>query len=276
MASIQVNLFSKSLMRVVPVHVLLPVDKLEEPGTPPRENKPYKTLYLLHGIFGNHMDWGMLARVQALSEAYDLAIVMPSGENAFYVDQPKSHNMYGEFIGKELVELTRKMFPLSDKKEDTFIGGLSMGGYGAMRNGLKYHETFGYIISLSGALVIDGMKNRTNDSPMYWENRDFAEAIFGDLECVEESDKNPKYLIEQLLAQAADIPKIYIACGEQDFLVEANKDFARFLQKKNVEAEVVWAEGIHDWNFWSHHIKKAVAWLPLENTGFGVGSGNVK
>ena len=105
MASIQVNLFSKSLMRVVPVHVLLPVDKLEEPGTPPRENKPYKTLYLLHGIFGNHMDWGMLARVQALSEAYDLAIVMPSGENAFYVDQPKSHNMYGEFIGKELVEL---------------------------------------------------------------------------------------------------------------------------------------------------------------------------
>lgn len=62
---------------------------------------------------------------------------MPSGDNAFYIDQPKMNNNYGEFIGRELVELTRKMFPLSDKREDTYIGGLSMGGYGALRNGLN-------------------------------------------------------------------------------------------------------------------------------------------
>lgn len=64
MALIQMNLMSKTLMRVVPVNVILPVDKLTFPGMPEREEKPYKTLYLLHGIFGNYTDWVTGTRVQ--------------------------------------------------------------------------------------------------------------------------------------------------------------------------------------------------------------------
>ena len=137
MALIQVNFMSKSLMRMVPIQVILPVDKFfGEEGTE-AEEKPFKTLYLLHGIFGNYTDWVSGTRIQRWADEKNLAVVMPSGDNAFYVDQPASANMYGEFIGKELVEITRKMFPLSRKREDTFIGGLSMGGYGAIHNGLK-------------------------------------------------------------------------------------------------------------------------------------------
>ena len=66
-----------------------------------------------------------------------LCVVMPSGENMFYVDQEHTHNHYSQFIGEELVEMTRAMFPLSHKKEDTFIAGLSMGGYGAIVNWFK-------------------------------------------------------------------------------------------------------------------------------------------
>ena len=126
MAFIQMNLLSKCLMRTVPVNVILPADKLVFPGMPEREDKPYKTLYLLHGIFGNHMDWGTGTRIQRYAEENDLAVVMPAGENAFYVDRADANDFYGEFVGRELVELTRKMFPLSDKREDTFIGGLWM------------------------------------------------------------------------------------------------------------------------------------------------------
>lgn len=72
----------------------------------------------------------------------NLAVVMPAGENAFYIDQPEMGTMHGKFIGEELVDITRRMFPLSRKREDTYIGGLSMGGFGALRNGLKYHDTF--------------------------------------------------------------------------------------------------------------------------------------
>ena len=111
MALLQMNLLSKSLMRTVPVNVILPVDKMAHPGMPQREEKPYKTLYLLHGIFGNYTDWVCGTRIQRYAEENDLAVVMPSGDNAFYVDQPAANNYYGKFIGQELVELTRKMFP---------------------------------------------------------------------------------------------------------------------------------------------------------------------
>ena len=79
---------------------------------------------------------------------------MPSGENSFYVDQLVPNNNFGAYIGRELVEMSRRMFPLSHRREDTFLAGFSMGGFGAIRNGLKYYDTFGYIAVLSGALQV--------------------------------------------------------------------------------------------------------------------------
>ena len=115
MAFIQVSFMSKTLMRTVPLQVILPVDKFTF-GQPKREEKPFKTLYLLHGIFGNETDWVHGTRIQRWAEEKNLAVVMPAGENAFYVDQPSIGAMHGQFIGEELVEITRKMFPLSRKR----------------------------------------------------------------------------------------------------------------------------------------------------------------
>ena len=86
MALIQVNFMSKSLMRTVPVNVILPTDKMTFPGMPVREEKPYKTLYLLHGVFGSYIDWVSGTNIQRWAEEQDLAVVMPSGENRFYTD----------------------------------------------------------------------------------------------------------------------------------------------------------------------------------------------
>ncbi|MCH5261786.1 MAG: acetylesterase [Lachnospiraceae bacterium] len=276
MAFIQMNLLSKALMRTVPVNVIIPADKMIAPGMPIREDKPYKTLYLLHGIFGNYTDWVNGTRIQRFAEENDLAVVMPSGDNAFYLDYPAGLNNYGEFIGRELVELTRKIFPLSHKREDTYIGGLSMGGYGAMRNGLKYHDTFGAIVALSSALIVDQLKDRTNDTANIIERRDFAEAFFGDLEEVLISDKNPKYLVEKLIEEKAQFPAIYMACGRDDHLLETNQDFAQFLQDKGVEVTFEVGPGNHEWDFWDTYIKKAMEWLPLERGGAGINSGNVR
>lgn len=276
MAFVQMNLLSQSLMRTVPVNVIIPADKMVFPGMPVREDKPYKTLYLLHGIFGNYTDWVNGTRIQRYAEENDLAVVMPSGDNAFYLDQPEAMNNYGEFIGRELVELTRKIFPLSHKREDTYIGGLSMGGYGAIRNGLKYHDTFGAITALSSALIVDGLNDRTYDTPNPIESRGYAEAVFGNLSEVLTSDKNPKYLVEQLKKENAKFPAIYMACGQDDFLLGANKDFVKFLQDNGVEVTFEVGPGNHEWDFWDAYIKKAMDWLPLERTGAGINSGNVQ
>ncbi|MDD3218797.1 MAG: alpha/beta hydrolase-fold protein [Lachnospiraceae bacterium] len=275
MAFIQMNLMSKALMRTVPVNVILPADKLIFTEATETETKPFKTLYLLHGVFGSSLDWVNGTRIQRFAEENDLAVVMPSGDNAFYVDQPKGNNYYGEFVGKELVELTRKMFHLSHKKEDTFIGGLSMGGYGALRNGLKYSDTFGAILALSAALIIEELPGRDNSKPLFIENRDYAENCFGDLDKLLESDKNPKYLVKQMIKEEKEFPKIYMACGDRDSLFGVNKDMAEFLQNSGLEVTFDVGPGRHEWDFWDTYIRKAIDWLPLRLAVDGINSGNV-
>ena len=193
MALIQVNYVSAALQRTVPLQVILPIDKWAPDGSLIAPKK-FKTLYLLHGYLGNYTDWVSGTQIQRWAEERNLAVVMPSGDNAFYVDHPATGNCYGKFIGEELVEITRRMFPLSDKREDTFIGGLSMGGYGALYNGLKYHEIFGAIISFSG--VLEFLKpDVINPKRM---NMEFEEGLFGDLEKAVVSDKNPIWLAKKL------------------------------------------------------------------------------
>lgn len=275
MAIIEVNFISKCLMRTVTFNAIIPVDKFG-PQAENAEQKPLKTLYLLHGIFGNYTDWVNGTRIQAWAEANDLAVIMPSGENRFYLDDEKSGELYGEFIGKELVEFTRKLFPLSDKREDTFIAGLSMGGYGAIRNGLKYAENFGCVIGLSAALVHDTWKDADNSAPIFTFRRSYYEAIFGEYDKVKGSDKDPKALLLKLKEEGRPVPKMYLCCGTEDGLVTANRDFRDFLNENGVDLTYVEGPGKHDWVFWNTYIKKVLDWLPLNRTGAGINSGNVK
>lgn len=275
MAYIQVNMVSECLMRTVNVNVILPVDGIQFPGLPPKDNKPFKTLYLLHGIFGSQVDWINGTHLQRWAEDHNLAIVMPSGENMFYVDQEKAHNFYGEYIGRELVELTRKMFPLSHKREDTFIGGLSMGGYGALRNGLKYADTFGGIIGLSVANFVDGIEERTDDVLMFHESRSFAEAVFGDLSKVKGSDKDIKFLAERLNKENAEKPKVYIACGTEDVLLDGNRDLRDHLKANGFDVTYFEGPGNHEWDFWNDQIRRVMDWLPVESVMAAFNSGNL-
>ena len=135
MALLQVNYLSMALHRTTTMNVILPADRMLPPGEEPQEERPFRTLYLLHGVIGNYTDWVTGTNIQRWAEEKNLAVVMPSGENSFYLDCDASETLYGEFVGRELVEVTRKMFPLSRRREDTYLAGLSMGGYGALRNG---------------------------------------------------------------------------------------------------------------------------------------------
>ncbi|MDO4467237.1 MAG: alpha/beta hydrolase-fold protein [Bacillota bacterium] len=276
MAVFEVNFHSECLGRTVPVFVILPTDKTYFPGMPRREEgKPYKTLYLLHGVIGNYTDWLFNTRIKKYAEDADLCVVMPSGDNSMYLDQGVDY--YGEFVGKELIEFTRKTFPLSHKREDTYIGGFSMGGFGAMRNGLKYHETFGAIISLSGAYVMDEEMLIEVKEPMFpGETHTYKKRVYGqDLEASLFSDKNPKYIIETLSKEKVDFPDIYMACGTEDFLLKKNEVIEQVLTDCGVKHTYVTGPGAHEWDFWDTYIKKAMEWLPLENGVAGKISENI-
>ncbi|MDD6144519.1 MAG: alpha/beta hydrolase family protein [bacterium] len=266
MALLHVTFTSACLKRSVPMQVILPVD-----GLKPAYEKPFKTLYLLHGLLGSCGDWINQTRIKRLAEAKNLCVIMPSGDNAFYVPQKDPHNDYGAFIGEELVDLTRRMFPLSHRREDTFIAGLSMGGFGALRNGLKYADTFGSIAGLSSALHFfetpgDGLIHNLFDE----------EACFGNMKRAAKSDKNPRVLAEKLAKQKdAALPRIYLACGTEDGLLRSNELFRDCLLENGYDLTWETFPGDHNWDFWDMTIQRVLEWLPLEDGAEGINSGHV-
>lgn len=275
MALVQVNFISKMLSRTVTFNAIIPLDKISFGEEEVVEAKPLKTLYLLHGAFGNYTDYLSGTRIQRWAEEHNLAVIMPSGENQFYVDKPSRGENYGAYVADELVEFTRKMFPLSYKKEDTFIAGLSMGGYGALINGLKYHETFSHIGAFSPGLMIDDIASRSELLSVTGWSMDFYDNAFGGIDTIKNSDKDYYYLIDQLLENKKEIPKIYLPIGKDDFLLESVRGFKSFVDKREVPLTYIEDDGGHEWDFWDKYVKNFLEWLPLEEKGNYLNSGNV-
>lgn len=251
MAVLHISYLSMQLQRTVPLTVILPLEKMDGKTSGYQKNKKFKTLYLLHGYLGSNDDWLYGTRIEMWAREKNLCVVMPSGENGFYLDH--EYNNYGRFIGEELIEVTRAMLPLSKKREDTFIGGLSMGGYGALRNGLKYKDTFSRIIALSSAV---SMFSRADSSIRHQDT-------FGSYEESVNSDKNIYHIIKST-EDKTSLPSIYLAVGKQDFLYEDNHEFKEFLEKEKVDFVYVEEEGAHEWYFWDRQILAALQWLPLD------------
>ncbi|MHA7966544.1 alpha/beta hydrolase [Paenibacillus sp. CAU 1782] len=255
MALLQISFFSKCLKRETTFNALLPLD-----GPPPEGEPPLGALYLLHGYSASYTDWLSHSRIRELSDRYRLAVFMPSGENHFYLDDVEREALYGEFVGRELVEFTRRMFPISHRREDTLIGGLSMGGYGALRNGLHYAETFGQIIALSSAIlsyrVADIQPGTHNGIAGY----SYYRAVFGELDSVRGSDKDPEALVRRLKASGSPVPEIYMACGTEDFLLDVNRELGQFLKDEGVRHTYRESPGSHTWEFWNDKIVDALEW----------------
>ena len=273
MALLHCNFMSRSLGRPVPIQVILPTDKMAGPqGQAPQG--PFKTLYLLHGIFGDETDWVCGTRLQSWAQDRNLAVVMPAGENSFYVDNPRASRLYGTYIGKELVDFTRRTFPLSAKREDTFIGGLSMGGFGAIVNGLQNPETFGAVCALSSALILDSMMENKEYTDFLMTNMGYYESVFGDLDQVRGSDMDYDALAEKVAKEPVK-PRFYMACGTEDGLIGVNRAFRDHLQGLGFDVTYEEGPGVHDWYFWDKYILKAMEWLPLDRPEQGISSGHV-
>ncbi len=258
MSIIHVEFLSSILRRQVSFKAIIP---LEKPGQDIPKKREMRTLYLLHGYMGHCADWLSGSLIHELAGQHDIAVIMPSGENSFYVDNADNESYFGEFIGKEIIGFTRALFPLSQKREDTVIGGLSMGGFGAIRNGLKYCDVFGAVIALSSALITDGIADPSVDFSKTVESRKYYEKTFGKLDELLGSENDPKALAKRVMEEKKPFPDIYMACGTEDFLLNENRDFREYLQKLGVKFTYIETMGAHDWKFWNPQIECALEWL---------------
>lgn len=260
MAQFQGTFFSKELSRSTHFQAVLCNDNSYPHDDNPHYKRPVKNVYLLHGYCGNDTDWVLNAPIQEIANNYNLNIFCPQGDNSFYLNSESSCSKYQNFTGEEFIEYTRKTFNLSYQKEDTIIGGLSMGGFGAIHTGLAYPETFGKIIALSSALIVNGIKDMkpTDDNPV--ANYAYYYQTFGDLALLKESVNDPEFLIKELLSKKRTIPDIFMAIGTEDFLYQTNIEFKDFLTSNNVPVAFYTAPGVHDFNFWREWLIKGLEW----------------
>lgn len=261
MSLFKARVYSAAMRRYMYFNVCLPLDDIELPGAPKQEKKDcFETVFLLHGHGGNHDDWLMGCNLDYLALKFNMAFVMPSVENSFYIDDEPHEALYATYVCEELLTLVRKTFPLSSRREDTAIAGLSMGGFGALRLGLLYPDVFDGIIALSSALITDEIaalpKGQGNTIASYA----YYEHIFGPLSALKGSDRDPKALARTLATAKPHIPKIFMACGTEDFLLENNRDYDRYLTGLEIPHTYLEGPGEHVWKFFDEYIEKGLEW----------------
>ncbi len=252
MAKLTCNFYSYVLNRAVDITAVLPSvtcpESLGMAGIVPSHALPAKfpVLYLLHGFGNNHAQWTGYTNVEMYAEEQRIAIINLSAENKAYAKVGGDDFM--RFIDEELPAFVKNYFPVSDRPEDTYIAGLSMGGFGTYLHAFTHPESYKAAGTFSAAVSLNPQT--------------FAENPMGSLE-----KPAPEYdlyaLAEKVRAEEKTFPKIYAACGTADFLYEADKKFAAKLQE--LGADVTWDEidgRGHEWRFWDAEIEKFLEWLP--------------
>lgn len=260
MAMIQGSFLSTCLKRNIHFNAIMPID----PMFPGAVRLPLKTAYLLHGYSGSCDDWFTRHSLGELSQLNNLAIILPDSENHFYVDDAQRSDMYGEFIGRELIDFTRKAFPLSDKREDTIIGGISMGGYGSLRNGMKYNDVFGHIVAISPAIIFNEIIGPEFKPSIPGVGMGYYESVFGDISKVTESDVDIFWLAKKMKDEGAEFPSIYHACGANDILVNESRRFHAHLTELGVPHVYDEGPGTHDGLFFEPHMAEGFLRLDLD------------
>ncbi len=259
MASGRMEFHADSIMQHTNFSFVLPVDMPEnEIFNKQHYERPTKSLILLHGLTGTDTDWMFIGAAQFMSMQYNLAIFMPTTGNSFYLDRGYEGGNFGTFIGEELPDFINKTFGYCESRENTMIAGLSMGGYGSIRTALAYPDRFSKCIALSSALRIHLLAKDPNGDGVIPPQ--MARDIFGDLENIENSDKNPEVLYHNLKATGKPIPEMYLACGTEDSLVDSNREFVQFLENENANFAYEEGPGIHDWVFWNKYLERGLKW----------------
>ena len=268
MAVVDVSFISHALRRQVSFKALIPTDFTFRPDLPEAgfQTTPARTLYLLHGYTGCSTDYLYNTNIFQLAIQHNIAVIMPNGENAFYLQDDEKKDDFSRFVGKELVDFTRSMFRLSDKREDTYLAGASMGGYGALITALRYPETFSKAISLSGAYVELDFADEKRYIPDFNSDEKYQRKFFGDVETMRQRDVDPRYCMEEIKRQGKPMPEIYFACGAQDFLIEQNRKLHNYMKDNQIPHVYYEGEGNHDWSYWNPHIVQALDWLDGSQT----------
>lgn len=243
MALCDVHWSSSVLAKKLGMYVILP-----EAGTP-----PFATYYLLHGLSDDYTAWLRRTRIEWYVREMPLVVVMPDGFRGFYTDNADGP-AYAKYVAEELMQFVERNFPVRRARESRAVGGLSMGGYGAIRLALGYPDLFASANSHSGALMHGGRDRPRPDGAL---SQPEFKRIFG---------ADPRGSEHDLVAAARlakesgrALPHLLIDCGTEDVLLEDNRRYHRELEALSIPHAYHEHPGGHTWDYWDEHVREALA-----------------
>ena len=230
--------------------------------------RTFPSLWLLHGTSGDNDCWTRFTRIESWAEKYGIAVFMPDCRLSAFSDMDKGPAFY-TFVSEELPAFCRRMFPIRQGRAHNFIGGLSMGGYGALKIGLRNPDRYSLILNLSGGVDRLAHVERTiqQDKQTGLHNLTAMRATFGDLSKVQGGIHDVFALAEDLARSGRSKPKIFTSVGTQDPHWDENVRLRTHLIKNDYD--VHWEQGpyIHDWTNWNHYIELALEWVARQSSG---------
>ncbi|MBQ9950629.1 MAG: esterase [Clostridia bacterium] len=250
MAIFRGTIRSKSLMMDTMVNVIVPYEHFYIAPKAPHD----KTVILLHGLKQNADAWNRMSRIEQFAHMTGFNVVIPEVQRSFYTDMPYGLR-YFEYVSQELPEMVKTVFNIPTDPDHLYAAGLSMGGFGAMKCALTYPDRFAGAMSYSGALRC--MEN-VSKYPEIFPADEFRAILGMELQC------RPENNLMQLAEQAAKSqkkPKLYIACGTEDFLIGENREFCAHVKALGFDAVCEEWPGIHDWAFWDRACGRSLAYM---------------
>lgn len=261
MALIHCDFFSNTLGMMMTMNVILPEPagdrQIGMASAAGDVERGFPTLYLLHGMSDNHTAWCRRTSIERYASAKGLAVVMPNVHRSYYANMKHGH-AYWDYISQEVPDRAQRLFRLSGRREDTFVAGLSMGGYGAFKMALNHPDRFAAGASLSGALDPMGLLDTMSDRYREWCN------LFGDPPQVAGTESDLFAKAEALAASEHQALPLFQCCGTADFLYEQNLRYRDFAKGLGLNLTYEEHEGdTHEWGYWDRMIQRVLEWLPL-------------
>lgn len=251
MAFSEMHIYSEALGMQTTVYVIIPQRSTGgEIGIKnSAEDGKYKCLYLLHGLSDDHSIWLRRTSIERYAQEYGICVVMPCGDRSFYTDM-KYGGKYFTYISQELPAMMEEFFNISEKREDRFIAGLSMGGYGALKVGLRRCDLFGATAGLSSVADMEGTVELF---------KDVFVPIFGEELVIPDSENLLKLADE--VNQNPLKPRIFMGVGTEDFLYEGNCKLREKFENLDYDFTYRESTGEHTWQFWDEYIQYVLEWM---------------
>jgi putative tributyrin esterase len=248
MAHLRCDFFSDALGLSTSMTVILPQPTRNQIGLAGQaSDQPPPVLYLLHGLSDDDTTWLRRTSIERYVAELGWAVIMPQVHRSFYADGVYG-GRYWTFVSEELPGIVSRFFRVSTARADTFVAGLSMGGYGAMKLALRQPERFAAAASLSGVLDLKTLVESRQDGG---EDPAMFTRIFGP-ETRLTQDDDLLGLVRR--ADPKSLPDLYVCCGTEDQLLPLNHSFVAACDEAGVPLTTSWTTGEHDWAYWDDEI----------------------